>query len=137
MEDSKKIRSKILVVEDNPPILDQITKILDENGYTTYKALDGMEAITKTKTLNPDLIILDVVLPKINGFQVCRLLKNTLQFRNIPVIILSGKKDQSDKDWGIKIGADFYLTKPFQSEHLLEIVNNFLENQQNNESEKQ
>lgn len=92
MEKDPKMHGRILVVEDNPPILEQIILILKDKGFTTYKAVDGMDAITKAKSLIPDLIILDVVLPKINGFQVCRLLKNTQQFRDIPVIILSGKK---------------------------------------------
>lgn len=127
MNGNNKKQGRILVVEDNPPILEQVTKILKDKGYTTYKAVDGMDAITKAKTLVPDLIILDVILPKINGFQVCRLLKNTQQFRDIPVIILSGKKDQSDKDWGIKIGADCYLTKPVETNLLLETVSRFLQ----------
>ena len=127
MNDTMKKQGRILVVEDNPPILEQVTKILKDKGYITYKAVDGMDAITKAKSLIPDLIILDVILPKINGFQVCRLLKNTQQFKDIPVIILSGKKDQSDRDWGIKIGADCYLTKPVESEKLLEIVNGYLQ----------
>ncbi|OGL43293.1 MAG: hypothetical protein A2161_20375 [Candidatus Schekmanbacteria bacterium RBG_13_48_7] len=126
MDSASKKRGRILVVEDNPPILEQVIQILETNGYTTYKAVDGMDAITKAKNLIPDLIILDVVLPKINGFQVCRLLKNTQQFKSIPVIILSGKKDQSDRDWGIKIGADFYLTKPIESTKLLETVSKFI-----------
>ena len=127
MNENMKKQGRILVVEDNPPIMEQVTRILKDEGYTTYKAVDGMDAITKAKSLVPDLIILDVILPKINGFQVCRLLKNTPQFRDIPVIILSGKKDQSDRDWGIKIGADCYLTKPVDREKLIGTVNSFLQ----------
>jgi len=127
METNSQKQGRILVVEDSPPILEQVLKILHDAGYTTYKAVDGMDAITQAKTLIPDLIILDVVLPKINGFQVCRLLKNTQQFKDIPVIILSSKKDQNDKDWGIKIGADYYLTKPIKPEVLLETVKKHLQ----------
>lgn len=126
MINNVKRNGRILVVEDSPPILEKVIGILKENGYTTYQAVDGMDAISKAKSLIPDLIILDVVLPKINGFQVCRLLKNTQQFRDIPIIILSGKKDQSDRDWGIQIGADCYLTKPVETHVLLETVNSFL-----------
>ena len=117
---------KILVVEDSPTYLRQISDLLQENGYQAIAAIDGEQALEKSVRENPDLIILDIILPKKNGFQVCRQLKTTPSTRNIKIIMLTSKALDSDKFWGLKQGADEYLTKPVVEEELLANVDRLL-----------
>lgn len=113
---------KILIIEDDPEIL-QITKhVLELNGYVLSTALDGEAGLQKTKQEMPDVVILDLGLPKINGKEVCKEIKKTEKTKNIPVIILSGRNSDADKIIGKVIGADYYMTKPFQFEELLENI---------------
>ncbi len=104
--------AKILVVEDSPTYLRQILNMLQDLGYRTIAAVDGEEALEKAIREKPDLIMLDIILPKKNGFQVCRQLKTTPATRNIKIIMLTSKTQDSDRFWGLKQGADEYLTKP-------------------------
>ena len=104
--------AKILVVEDTPTYLRQILNMLQDLGYRTIAAVDGEEALEKAIREKPDLIMLDIILPKKNGFQVCRQLKTTPATRNIKIIMLTSKTQDSDRFWGLKQGADEYLTKP-------------------------
>ncbi|MDJ0816052.1 MAG: response regulator [Desulfobacterales bacterium] len=104
--------AKILVVEDSPTYLRQILNMLQDLGYRTIAAVDGEEALEKAIREMPDLIMLDIILPKKNGFQVCRQLKTTPATRNIKIIMLTSKTQDSDRFWGLKQGADEYLTKP-------------------------
>ena len=117
---------KILVVEDSPTYLRQISDLLQENGYQAIAAIDGEQALEKAVREDPDLIILDIILPKKNGFQVCRQLKTTPSTRDIKIIMLTSKTQDSDKFWGLKQGADEYLTKPFVEEELLANVTRLL-----------
>jgi len=110
---------KILVVEDSPTYLRQISDLLQESGYQTIAAIDGEQALETAVRVNPDLIILDIILPKKNGFQVCRQLKTTPSTRDIKIIMLTSKMQDSDRFWGLKQGADEYLTKPIVEEELL------------------
>ncbi len=104
--------ARILVVEDSPTYLRQILNMLQDLGYRTIAAVDGEEALEKAIREKPDLIMLDIILPKKNGFQVCRQLKTTPATRNIKIIMLTSKTQDSDRFWGLKQGADEYLTKP-------------------------
>lgn len=104
--------AKILIVEDSPTYLRQISNMLHGLGYRTVTAIDGEEALEKAIREQPDLIILDIILPKKNGFQVCRQLKTTPATREIKIIMLTSKTQDSDRFWGLKQGADEYLTKP-------------------------
>ncbi len=104
--------AKILVVEDSPTYLRQILNMLQDLGHRTIAAVDGEEALEKAIREKPDLIMLDIILPKKNGFQVCRQLKTTPATRNIKIIMLTSKTQDSDRFWGLKQGADEYLTKP-------------------------
>ena len=88
--------------------------------------MDGEAAEEKVKSEKIDLIILDVIMPKKNGFQVCRDIKTNDQFKNIPVIMVTSKDQESDKFWGMKQGADEYLTKPFKPEDLLKAVKKYI-----------
>jgi twitching motility two-component system response regulator PilH len=111
--------AKILVVEDSPTYLRQISNLLQDRGYQTITAKEGEEALIKAVRENPSLIVLDVILPKKNGFQVCRQLKTTPSTRDIKIIMLTSKTQDSDRFWGLKQGADEYLTKPFVEDVLL------------------
>ncbi len=117
---------KILVVEDSPTYLRQITALLQESGYQTIAAIDGEQALEKAIREDPDLIILDIILPKKNGFQVCRQLKTAPSTRDIKIIMLTSKTLDSDRFWGLKQGADEYVTKPFDERDLLANVTRLL-----------
>lgn len=118
--------AKILVVDDSPTQLRLMTTPLKDKGYQIITAADGEEALEKAQRDKPDLIVLDIVLPKKNGFQVCRQLKTTPDTENIKIIMLSSKSQDSDRFWGLKQGADDYMTKPFEDQDLLDRVAKFV-----------
>lgn len=107
---------KILVVDDERPIADILKFNLEKEGYSVELAYDGQEAIEKTENANPDLILLDIMLPKIDGFAVCKILRQTIQ---TPIIMLTAKEEEVDKVLGLELGADDYITKPFGVRELL------------------
>ena len=109
----------ILVVDDSPTEQKMVVAALVAKGYRIITATDGDEAIDKASKEQPRLIVLDVVMPKKNGFQVCRQLKTTAATQNIKVLLLTSKNQDSDKFWGMKQGADAYLTKPFNDADLI------------------
>lgn len=117
---------KILVVDDSATIREMIKGLLEKIGFKTVMASDGVEALEAVKETNPDLIILDVNMPKMDGFRVCRLLKFDRNYRNIPIILLTAREEEENVKIGIKAGADLYLTKPIEPEKLIEAVNKFL-----------
>ncbi len=110
------MNEKILVVDDEAAIVDLIKMELDFEGYQVETAYDGQEAIDKAQSFQPDLIVLDIMLPKINGFDVC---KTLLPLMDVPIILLTAKTDIVDKVLGLELGADDYLTKPFDNRELL------------------
>lgn len=112
----------ILVVDDSPLILDFVSKFLSSNGYGVLTASNGIEAIEKTFRELPDLIVLDVMMPRMNGYQTCRLLKTDPETCDIPIIMLTAKDQTSDKYWGIQTGADAYLSKEFEQSALLTTI---------------
>jgi twitching motility two-component system response regulator PilH len=116
----------ILIADDSPTELSLLVKALQQNGYETISAVDGEEALEKARTSHPGLAILDVVMPKKNGFQVTRQLKNEDETRDIKVLLVSSKNQDSDKFWGLKQGADEYLPKPFDRKTLLNAVERLL-----------
>lgn len=118
---------KILIVEDSPTSMLQITAILQKRGYHLMHAVDGEEALQKAAENMPNLIVLDIILPKKNGFQVCRQLKSTPGMQNIKILMLTSKIQESDRFWGMKQGADDYMTKPFEANELLTKVDNLLQ----------
>jgi CheY-like chemotaxis protein len=119
-------RARILIVDDSPTDLSIISAPLLACGFEVVTARDGEEALAKVASEQPDLILLDVVLPKQNGFQVCRTLKRTPASSHIPIIMLTGKNQPSDRFWGLRQGADEYLTKPFVAETLLQSIQRFV-----------
>jgi DNA-binding response OmpR family regulator len=113
---------KILVVDDSWTELTMIVAPLRDSGFEVVTAVDGDEAVEKVFKERPQCIILDVVLPKQNGFQVCRKLKNSELSRHIPIILLTSKSTPLDKSWGMRQGADLYITKPFKNDDLVASV---------------
>jgi len=113
---------KILVVDDSPTELNLMTTPLKKEGYQIITAVDGEEALEKAKSENPALIVLDVILPKKNGFQVCRQLKTAPDTKDIKILMVTSKSQDTDRFWGLKQGADEYLAKPFAEDELLSNV---------------
>jgi len=110
----------ILVVDDSPTDLRLMTAPLRQcKAYRVITAADGEEALEKAVGEHPDLIVLDIILPKKNGFQVCRQLKTAPDTQDIKILMLTSKSQDSDRFWGLKQGADEYMTKPFEDEELL------------------
>ena len=120
-------KGNILVVDDSPLIVAMISKFLSTNGFGVLTAHDGIEAIEKTFSELPDLIILDVVMPRMNGYQTCRLLKSDRETCDIPIIMLTVKDQTSDKYWGIQTGADAYLSKEFEQTALLKTIETLIQ----------
>jgi twitching motility two-component system response regulator PilH len=113
---------KILVVDDSPTELKLVSGPLLQKGYQVITASDGEQALERATREHPNLIVLDVVLPKKNGFQVCRQLKTAPATRDIKILMMTSKNQESDRFWGLKQGADEYMTKPFADSELLNTV---------------
>ena len=122
---------KIMVVEDSPTYLRNIENLLQSSGYEIITAVDGEEALEKAVQEKPGIIVLDVILPKKNGFQVCRQLKNSSGTQDIKILMVTSKSQESDRFWGLKQGADEYITKPFDENELVTAVANLLSNRKN------
>lgn len=128
---------KILVVEDDPTLSGVIQYNLKNEGYMVFSAADGVQAIEAAKVTKPDLVLLDIMLPKMNGFEVCRVLR---QSSYVPILILTAKDDEIDKVVGLDLGADDYITKPFKMRELLARIRAILRrseitSSQNNDTE--
>ena len=113
---------KILVCDDEPQLVDLLKVRLEANNYNVITAIDGFEAIEKARNNNPDLIILDLMLPKLNGYKVCRMLKFDDKYKHIPIIMFTARASQEDKKTGRETGADAYITKPFEPKLLLDKI---------------
>jgi twitching motility two-component system response regulator PilH len=113
----------ILVVDDSPTVQKLITTMLASGGYKdVLTAADGKEALEIAAAAQPGLVLLDVILPKLNGYQVCRQLKSTAETAHIAVVMITRKSKDTDRLWGIEQGANAYITKPFDAEELLAVV---------------
>ena len=112
----------ILVVEDSPTERQLIGKMLQDNGYRVLLAANGDEALAIVERERPALLLLDVVLPGTNGFQLCRQLKSSPKTKDIRIVLVTSKNQESDRFWGMKQGADEYLPKPFNADELLASV---------------
>jgi twitching motility two-component system response regulator PilH len=110
---------KILVVDDSPTERHLLTELLTKNGYQVITAETGEESIEKAKTELPDLVLMDVVMPGLNGFQATRTLTRDDATKHIPVIVCTSKGQETDKIWGLRQGAQDYLVKPINGEELL------------------
>lgn len=132
MEDKKK---KILLVDDEIDIVTVIRLRLEASGYEVVVAMDGKEALNTARSLHPDLIILDLMLPGLDGFHVARMLKYDNQYKDIPIIMLTAKAGEDSRKTGEQVGADAYMNKPFEAEKLLAKIRELLaaRDQKNNE----
>lgn len=108
--------SKILVVEDEPALVDTLEYTLTRQGYAVSIATDGVKALEVARAVEPDLVILDVMLPRLDGFEVCRILRQEM---SMPIMMLTARDEEVDKVVGLEVGADDYLTKPFSMRELI------------------
>ena len=119
---SKSVMGTILIVDDNLSELELISHYLREGGYTVINAVGAKEALNKILEQKPDVIITDVVMPGMSGFELCRRLKTHPDTEKVPIVICSSKDQEIDRLWGMKQGADAYLTKPFTREQILRAI---------------
>ncbi len=117
---------KILVVDDTPDIVHFLVVRLRSEGFDTLTAYNGLDGLTIAERDRPDLIILDVMMPQLNGFQVCRKIKENPELAHIPVIFLTAKDQPSDRFWGEEVGASAYLTKPVDPRMVAQAVHELL-----------
>lgn len=118
---------KILLVDDEPAIVKMVARRLQAEGYRVTLAFDGEEALARLKEQVPDLVILDVMLPKINGFEVCRKLRAAEDTKDLPVIMFTAMAQQKDKRQGYECGANAYICKPFRSYELVNKIQELIE----------
>ncbi|MEO0091198.1 MAG: response regulator [candidate division WOR-3 bacterium] len=118
--------SKILVVEDDRNLSELIKMRLEENGFEVVTAYDGLEAISQVRKHKPDLIVLDLMLPRLDGYQVCTIIKNYETFSKIPIIILTARSSIEAKEIAFKTGADAFMVKPFDGQKLVATIKNLL-----------
>lgn len=121
--------STVLVVEDSRTQRQMICDLLADNAFAIIDAGDGREALSKAHYAHPDIVILDIIIPQLNGYEVCRQLKADPRTKHIPVIMCSSKSLNSDHYWGLKNGADAYISKPFLPQELIETVKSLLRKQ--------
>lgn len=113
------MKTKILVVDDEPDVVELVNFNLKEAGYDVVTATDGEEALKKTRAVLPSLIILDLMLPEVDGLEVCKILRRDPQTSGIPIIMLTAKAAEIDRILGLELGADDYVTKPFSPRELV------------------
>ncbi|MBU0574156.1 MAG: response regulator [Candidatus Margulisbacteria bacterium] len=119
-------KQKIMVVDDEKEVQDVLQTRFEALGYDVVIAENGEEALEKVKTDKPDLIILDIKMPKLDGYGVCRNLKGDKDFKDTPIVMLSVKAMEKDREIGLKCGAEAYITKPFDPKKLVDTVKSLL-----------
>ncbi len=119
-------KKRILVVEDEESLLKLESILLAAKGYHVTGVVDGVAALAEIAASKPDLVILDVMIPELDGFEVCRRIKASPETSHIPVVMLTAKKSQQDMEYGERMGADAYLTKPFKAAVIMEAVEQLL-----------
>ncbi|HIS82633.1 response regulator [bacterium] len=117
---------KILIVDDEQDIVESLKFVLESSDYSCYTAFNGEDGLKLAKELIPDLIILDVMMPKINGYKISRLLKYDSKYKNIPILMITARSQEEDKLIGEETGADEYITKPFDLDNVLKTVDKYL-----------
>lgn len=126
MNKTEKAGRKILLIEDEKDMVYAVTLQLESSGYKIITALDGQEGLKTARIEKPDLIILDLMLPKMDGYKVCGLLKADIRYNKIPIIMFTARAQESDKKMGEEAGADAYITKPFDPQALLTKIKELL-----------
>ena len=119
-------KKRLLIVDDEPELLLLMEARLAANGYEVFRATDGQLGLEIAKKEKPDLIILDLMLPKMDGFKVCGLLKKDSRYAHIPILLFTARAQEEDRQLGAEMGADGYLTKPFNPEILLAKISTLL-----------
>ena len=119
-------KKRILVVDDEKDMVYAVKLQLEANAYDVLTAQDGQEALDKAHREKPDLIILDVMLPKVDGYKVCRMLKFDKKYKKIPILMFTARVTKNDEKIGFEVGADAYITKPFEPPMLLAKIKELL-----------
>jgi twitching motility two-component system response regulator PilH len=118
--------STVLIVDDSPTVRQMVSEQLRKVGYTVIEAVDGEEAVDKIKSTLPDLVVTDIVMPRKNGYELCRWIKSDPKTKDIPVVMCTSKSEEFDVYWGMKQGADAYITKPYHPPDLVAAVKRLL-----------
>jgi two-component system alkaline phosphatase synthesis response regulator PhoP len=117
---------KILIVDDEVDLVETVRFPLEMEGYHVLVSYNGEDALNQARKENPDLILLDLMLPKLDGYKVCRLLKFDDRYKHIPILMLTAKTQERDKTLGMETGANEYITKPFEMDDLIKKVKAYL-----------
>jgi two-component system, OmpR family, alkaline phosphatase synthesis response regulator PhoP len=121
---------KVLIVDDEAHIrllIEQTLEDLDDENVEFFSANNGADALATILSEQPDLVLLDIMMPKMNGFDVCHAVKKEHNLKSVKIILLTAKGQEADRQRGLEVGADMYLTKPFDPDQLLDLVRGFLE----------
>ncbi|OLP16599.1 two-component system response regulator [Leptolyngbya sp. 'hensonii'] len=116
----------VLVVDDSPMLREMLSDLLTKSGLSVTQAVDGLEAKERIEADPPDLVIMDIVMPRMNGYELCRWIKSNPATQAIPVIMCSTKNEEFDRYWGMKQGGDAYVAKPFRQEEMMAAVKQLL-----------
>ncbi len=119
--------SAVLVVDDSTMVRIILAECLESSGFEVIEAIDGIEAIEQIQTHRPDLVITDIVMPRMNGYELCRWIKSDPRTKSIPVMMCTTKDEDFDRYWGLKQGADAYIAKPYRPLEMVNAVKHLLE----------
>ena len=120
-------QKKILIADDNEHVRESLASILEDEGYALWIAKDGAEALRKTREVSPDILILDVMMPEMNGYEVCQTIKSDPDLKKTFVLMLSAKGQETERERGKEVGADEYFVKPFNPSELVARIKNVLD----------
>ena len=118
--------ARILVVEDSPTVISTVEIMLWKHGHNVLTARDGMTALSSVRALAPDLVLLDILLPHVDGYEVCTIIRRNPAYQAIPIVMMSGLSAQEDIQRAYDAGADAYIIKPFGEQHLIDTVHQYL-----------
>jgi DNA-binding response OmpR family regulator len=119
-------KQRILLVDDEPSIVKMVGKRLEVEGFDVLAAMDGQEGLAKAQAEQPDLIVLDLMLPRLNGYEVCTMLKQDVRYHRIPIVLFTAKAQDKDEKMGMECGANAYIRKPFRAQELMEKIHTLL-----------
>jgi DNA-binding response OmpR family regulator len=120
------VGKKVLIVDDEPNIVAALEFLLEKNGYEVQVAANGVDALAQLDAFGPDLVLLDVMVPKLSGYEVCQRMRTEPKWRDIKIVMLSAKGREVEVSKGMSLGADLYVTKPFSSAELVATINGLL-----------
>lgn len=118
--------STVLIVDDSITVREMLSEHLRKSGFSVIEAVDGEEAVEKIKASQPDIVVTDIVMPRKNGYELCRWIKSEPSTQSLPVIMCTSKREEFDVYWGMKQGADAYITKPYHPPDLIAAINKLL-----------